>query len=94
MAYSISIYNVDELNTFLKQFKSKHPTARHFCWAYRITENDDIIENSSDAGEPSGSGGITNIKCFEKSEYCELRYCCSTIFWWCQTWETGIDQCL
>ena len=58
VTHSVSIYSVDELNTYLKQFKSEYPTARHFCWAYRITENDDIIENSSDAGEPSGSAGL------------------------------------
>ena len=58
VAHSVSIYSVDKLNTYLKQLKSEYPTARHFCWAYRIEENDSIIENSSDAGEPSGSAGL------------------------------------
>lgn len=38
--------------------KSKYPSARHICWAYRVYVNDKIIENSSDAGEPSGSAGL------------------------------------
>lgn len=50
--------STDELNIYLKELKSLHPTARHFCWAYRFTHESDVIENSSDAGEPSGSAGV------------------------------------
>lgn len=58
VAYSKYIIKPEELNKFLKFLKSDNQTARHFCWAYRIYQDSDIIENSSDAGEPNGSGGI------------------------------------
>ena len=52
------IRNVENVNQYLKKLKSKYPSARHICWAYRIFINDEIIENSTDAGEPSGSAGL------------------------------------
>ena len=52
------IQNVDNINKYLKKLKSKYPSARHICWAYRISIDEDIIENSTDAGEPSGSAGL------------------------------------
>jgi len=52
------IHNVEDINLYLKKLKSKYPSARHICWAYRLFINDNIIENSTDAGEPSGSAGL------------------------------------
>lgn len=43
----------DELN---KALRSEHPKAAHVVWAYRyINEFSQIVENSSDDGEPKGS---------------------------------------
>ncbi len=63
IGYSKSIRNVHDINNFVKILKSRHPSSRHICWAYRVYINDEIIENSTDAGEPSGSAGfpILNI---------------------------------
>ncbi len=49
---------VQDININIKKLKSKYPSARHICWAYRIYLDDTITENSSDAGEPSGSAGL------------------------------------
>lgn len=58
IAYTKSLNATDELSNHLKELKSLHPTARHFCWAYRLANGKEVIENSSDAGEPSGSAGL------------------------------------
>ena len=58
IGFSKPIKNVKDINSFVKTLKSKNPAARHICWAYRLSSNDEIIENSSDAGEPSGSAGL------------------------------------
>ena len=58
IAYSRCLNTTEELNNHLKELKSEHPTARHFCWAYRLINGKEIVENSSDAGEPSGSAGL------------------------------------
>ncbi|MCH7613909.1 MAG: YigZ family protein [Candidatus Marinimicrobia bacterium] len=42
---------------FLKQLRKEFHNARHICWAYRFADRE-IVENSSDAGEPSGSAGL------------------------------------
>ena len=52
------INKVQDVNDFIKILKTKYPSARHICWAYRLCINNEIIENSSDAGEPSGSAGL------------------------------------
>lgn len=41
---------------FLKQLRKEFHNAKHICWAYRLADRE-IVENSSDAGEPSGSAG-------------------------------------
>jgi len=58
IGYSKPIIKVNDVNIFIKKLKSKHPASRHICWAYRLFIDDKIIENSTDAGEPSGSAGL------------------------------------
>ncbi|WP_298752431.1 YigZ family protein [uncultured Arcobacter sp.] len=47
-----------EFNDVMQRLKSEHPKARHFVYAYRyLNEFDQVIENSSDDGEPKGTSG-------------------------------------
>ncbi|WP_419769345.1 MAG: YigZ family protein [Candidatus Marinarcus sp.] len=42
----------------MKRLKEEHPKARHHVYAYRyLNEFDQIVENSSDDGEPKGTSG-------------------------------------
>jgi len=42
----------------MQRLKSEHPKARHHVYAYRyLNEHDQIVENSSDDGEPRGTSG-------------------------------------
>lgn len=52
------IENREEAEEKLKQIKKKYYDAKHNCYAYRVLENDNIIERSSDDGEPSGTAGM------------------------------------
>ena len=56
--YSKPIKEISDINSFVKTLKSKHPSSRHICWAYRVYIDGVIIENSTDSGEPSGSAGL------------------------------------
>lgn len=58
IAHTFHLNSSVELNDILKSLKIKYPNARHFCWAYKIFQNDKFVENYSDAGEPNGSAGI------------------------------------
>ena len=47
----------EKVDRLLKRCRKQHPKARHICWAYRFYYNGNFHENSSDAGEPSGTAG-------------------------------------
>ena len=47
----------EKADRFLKRCRKHHPKARHICWAYRFYDDGNFQENSSDAGEPSGTAG-------------------------------------
>ena len=52
----------DDFKTTMKLLKDKHPKARHFVYAYRyLNEFDQIVENSSDDGEPKGTSGRPSL---------------------------------
>jgi len=47
-----------EFDELLKKLQNEHPKARHFVYAYRyLNEFDQVVENSSDDGEPKGTSG-------------------------------------
>lgn len=46
----------------LEQLKEEHPKARHFVTAFRfLNEHDQIVEGSSDDGEPKGTSGKPSL---------------------------------
>ncbi|MBB6061989.1 putative YigZ family protein [Thermosipho japonicus] len=51
------IKNQEEAKEFIREISKKYNDATHNCPAYRVIENNQIIEFSSDNGEPSGTAG-------------------------------------
>ena len=52
-----------EFGTIMNRLRVEHPKARHFVYAYRyLNEFDQIVENSSDDGEPKGTSGKPSLK--------------------------------
>jgi len=52
----------DEFKVMMQRLKDTHPKARHFVYAYRhLNEFDQIVENSSDDGEPKGTSGRPSL---------------------------------
>ena len=46
----------------MKKVKAEHPKARHYVYAYRyLNEFEQIVENSSDDGEPKGTSGKPSL---------------------------------
>lgn len=52
------VESIEEAEQTLKQMQKKYYNAKHNCYAYRIIEESNIIEKSSDDGEPSGTAGM------------------------------------
>lgn len=52
------VESVKEAEEVIKQVRKKYYDAKHNCFAYRVLENDSIIEKASDDGEPSGTAGM------------------------------------
>ena len=52
------IFPYKDFKLMMERLKSEHPKARHFVYAYRyLNEFGQVVENSSDDGEPKGTSG-------------------------------------
>lgn len=57
IALSCNVSSQQSAKEFVEQVKKQHITARHIAYAYRVEENSQIFQKSSDDGEPSGTAG-------------------------------------
>lgn len=70
-----NIYKIEsqeEAENIIKQTRKKFYDARHNCFAYRIIEKSQIIERSSDDGEPSGTAGAPMLAILQKNNLCNI----------------------
>lgn len=66
------INSCKEAEEIIKKYKKKYHDARHNCIAYRVCENGNIIEKSSDDGEPSGTAGSPMLAILQKNNICNV----------------------
>ena len=63
------IFPYDEFDNIMKRLKNEHPKARHHVYAYRyLNEFDQVVENSSDDGEPKGTSGKPSLAVLSGAE--------------------------
>jgi len=63
----LSPYN--DFKKVMKRLQDEHSKARHFVYAYRfLNEFGQIVENSSDDGEPKGTSGRPSLKVLSGNE--------------------------
>ncbi len=59
----------DNFDLLMEKIKNEHPKARHYVYAYRyLNEFDQIVENSSDDGEPKGTSGKPSLNVLAGNE--------------------------
>lgn len=68
----IKIETQEEAEDQIKKIKKKYHDARHNCVAYRVQENDTIVEKASDDGEPSGTAGGPMLNILQKNNLCNV----------------------
>lgn len=61
------VESVIEAENIIKEMKKNYHDARHNCVAYRVVEDSQIIEKSSDDGEPSGTAGAPMLAILQKN---------------------------
>lgn len=61
------IESVEEAEKIIKEIRKRYYDARHNCIAYRLIEKNQIIEKSSDDGEPSGTAGSPMLAILQKN---------------------------
>ena len=66
------VENKEEAEKIIKETKKKYYDARHNCVAYRVMENENIVEKSSDDGEPSGTAGGPMLNILQKNNMCNI----------------------
>ncbi len=66
------VESVKEAEEIICKHKKKNYDARHHCIAYRIIENDQIIEKSNDDGEPSGTAGLPMLHILKKNNLANI----------------------
>lgn len=60
------IESVEDAEEIIKETKKKYYDARHNCIAYRVKQEGQILEKSSDDGEPSGTAGAPMLNILQK----------------------------
>jgi len=58
IAIALPAENAEKAMGFLEEIKKEYHAARHHCYAYRLLQEDRVIERSDDDGEPAGSAGL------------------------------------
>ncbi len=59
----------DKYQETLQKLKNEHPKARHFVTAFRyLNEYDQVVEHSSDDGEPKGTSGKPSLMVLQGQE--------------------------
>jgi uncharacterized YigZ family protein len=66
------VEKTEQADEYIKQIRKKYFDAKHHCIAYRIVQNNQIIEKSSDDGEPSGTAGAPMLNILKNHELANI----------------------
>jgi len=68
IGYCVAVSSEEAAKNILFERRKLHYNATHNCWAYRIGSPSDVVERSSDDGEPSGSAGRPILDQIKKAD--------------------------
>lgn len=66
------VESIEEAEEKIRSIKKKYYDSKHNCVAYRVVENGQVVEKSSDDGEPSGTAGGPMLNILQKNNLCNV----------------------
>lgn len=66
------VENAEQVEEKIREIKKQYYDARHHCIAYRYVQENQVIEKSSDDGEPSGTAGAPMLNILQKNNLCNI----------------------
>ena len=72
IANILYVSTIEEAEDILEQIRKKYHDARHNCYAYRVLSGENVIDRSSDDGEPSGTAGAPMLNILKKENLCNI----------------------
>jgi uncharacterized YigZ family protein len=67
--FIVHLFPYKQFDSVMKRLKDEHPKGRHFVYAYRyLNAFDQVVENSSDDGEPKGTSGKPSLAVLQGHE--------------------------
>lgn len=66
------VESLEEAEKKIKDIKKKYYDAKHNCIAYRVMDGGQLVEKSSDDGEPSGTAGGPMLNILQKANLCNV----------------------
>ena len=66
------VENINEVNEIIDRIKKKYYDSNHNVYAYRIEENNQIIERASDDGEPKKTAGAPILTILQKNNFLNI----------------------
>ncbi len=64
----IYVNSIEEVEKNLEKINKKYYDAKHHSFAYRLQNKNEVLEKSSDDGEPSGTAGAPILNLLTKNE--------------------------
>lgn len=68
----IYVNSIEEVERNLEKINKKYYDAKHHSFAYRLQNKNEILEKSSDDGEPSGTAGAPMLNILQKNELANI----------------------
>ena len=72
IAHILFIENKTDAINKIEKIRKKYFDAKHNCYAYRIIENNNLLQQASDDGEPSGTAGLPMLQILQKNNLCNI----------------------
>lgn len=66
------VHDKEEAENIIKMTKKQFYDAKHHCFAYRVIEEEGLLERCSDDGEPQGTAGAPLLTILRGNELCQV----------------------